>query len=238
MSSCFVWLSAKSGESRDSVFAVPVTRSPFSRPPSTATCAMNSRSIRPPGMSLMSQRSRGWFLLLDQRAHLDSFGSDFLWIARQRQNFCHLCLDLGRQRWIAGDDARAGQRHVLPGPGLSALVFLERIDMGRHRTLVARRAQPEIELVEHAFGGRRRDGGDQALGHARVIVRGGQRLFAVRFVGIRVVIVEQDQVDIRTRRQLAAAELAHAEDRDPAARRLCHAGARTPPALRRARRRW
>ena len=90
--------------------------------------------------------------------------------------------------------------------------------MRRHRSLVARWAQPEVEFVEDALGGGRRYRRDEALRHARVVVRRGERLCAIRFLGVRIVIVEQDQVDVRPGGQLAAAELAHAEDRDPAPR--------------------
>ena len=81
------------------------------------------------------------------------------------------------------------------------------------RPLVAGRPQPQVELVEHAFGGRRRDGGDQPLGQAGEVVRRRERLWPVGFLGLGVVIVEQDQVDVGAGGQLAAAELAHAEDR-------------------------
>src|SRR5690606_8657148 len=50
----------------------------------------------------------------------------------------------------------------------------------------------------------------------RVIMRRRQRLRAVRLLRIGCVAVEQDQVHVRACGQLAAAELAHAEDRRPA----------------------
>ena len=90
--------------------------------------------------------------------------------------------------------------------------------MGGDRPLVAGRPQPEVELVEHALGGRRRDRRDQPLRQPREIVRWRERLFPVGLLGVGVVIIEQDQVDVGAGGQLAAAELAKAQDRHPGAR--------------------
>ena len=54
--------------------------------------------------------------------------------------------------------------------------LLERIDMGGDRPLVAGRPQAQVELVEHALGGRRRDRRDQALRQPREVVRRRERL--------------------------------------------------------------
>ena len=108
---------------------------------------------------------------------------------------------------------RAGQRHVLPGPGLALLVFGERFDVRGHRAGAPRGAQPHIDLVEHAVIGPRRKGADQPLGEAREIMRALQR---PRAVGIRLLgieIIEQDQIEIGRGGHLAAAEPAHREDR-------------------------
>ena len=67
--------------------------------------------------------------------------------------------------------ARPGQRHVLPGPGLLALVLGEGREAGGDRPGIARRPQPHVDLVEVALGGRRGERGDQALAQPRVIGR-------------------------------------------------------------------
>ena len=108
---------------------------------------------------------------------------------------------------------RAGQRHVLPGPGLAFLIIGERIDPRRHRAGAAGRAQPHVDVIEHAVIGARREGRDQALGQPRKILRAVQRPFAVGIRMLLVEIIEQDQIEIGGRRHLAAAEPAHREDR-------------------------
>ena len=69
---------------------------------------------------------------------------------------------------------RAAQRHVLPGPGVLALVAREAVEADRERALVALRPQPRVDLVERAFGGRHAERGGDALGQAVEIERGGR----------------------------------------------------------------
>ena len=83
-------------------------------------------------------------------------------------------LDRRPQRRRAGDDARAGQRHVLPGPGLAGLVVDEARELRGHRALLAGGTQAHVDLVEDAFRGRRGEGADQALGQARIVLRDGR----------------------------------------------------------------
>ena len=146
---------------------------------------MNSRSISPPGTSFRSHGSRGGFSFSSSARISAASAIDLGAVARQGEDRVDLGVDLPGERRVAGNHAGARQRHVLPGPGLVALVLAEGLEMGGDRPLVAGRAQPEVELVEHALGGRRRDRRDQPLRQPREIVRRRERLCAVGLVGVR-----------------------------------------------------
>ena len=118
---------------------------------------------------------------------------------------------------VAGDDAGAGQRHALPRPGVLGLIGGEGVDMGGERPGLAGGAQAEVDRVERAFGGRRGQRRHQALGQPRVILRAVQGPRAVRGRGVVVEIVEQDEIEVGGRAHLAAAELAHGDQRHGAA---------------------
>ena len=87
----------------------------------------------------------------------------------------HLLAEVGR----AGDDAGAGQRQVLPGPGLLGLVAAEGGERGGDRAGAAGGAQPHVDLVEDALGGGGGEGRDQRLGEAGVVDGDRQRPAAV-----------------------------------------------------------
>ena len=72
---------------------------------------------------------------------------------------------------VAGDRPRAGERHVLPGPGFLRLVGGEGVDVSGERPGLAGRPQAEIDLVERPLGRRRRQRREQPLGEAREILR-------------------------------------------------------------------
>ena len=126
---------------------------------------------------------------------------------------------------IAGDRAGAGQRHVLPGPGFLRLVAGKGIDVGRDRPGIAGGPQAEVDLVEAALRGRRRKRREQALRQPGEIEAAGQRPRAVG--GGRIVgeIVEEHEVEVGGGGHLAAAELAHGDQRHPAAASCGHARA-------------
>ncbi len=135
-----------------------------------------------------------------------------------RQGGAGRLLHLGAEVRDAGDDAGAGQGQVLPDPGALGLVAPEGRVGDRDRPLPPRRAQPHVHLVEPALGGGRRQGGDQRLGEARVIGRGGERLPAVRALD-SLGVVDGDEVEVGARGHLVAAELAHADHHHAAAGR-------------------
>ena len=149
----------------------------------------------------------------DGAAHVRDIAGDAGGVARPRQHVANDALDSGAKFRRRRDHPRAGQRHVLPGPGLALLIFGEGIDARGHRPGPARRTQPHVDVVEHAVIGPRREGADQPLGEAREILRAVQRSRAVGIRMLVIEIIEQDQIEIGRRRHLAAAEPAHREDR-------------------------
>ena len=86
---------------------------------------------------------------------------------------------------IGINDAGAGQRQMLPGPGIARLIGRETGQRRRKRAGIAGWPQPHVGLVEHAGRRRRRQGGDEALGQAGEIMRGRERLLAVGLLDIR-----------------------------------------------------
>ena len=91
--------------------------------------------------------------------------------------------------------ARSGQRHMLPGPGVGALIAREAIQRDSQRSLIARGAQPRIDFVERAGRGRHRQRRRQALRLAVIVMDRTQRFRPVRFGGV-VAGEEVDQIEI------------------------------------------
>ncbi len=153
----------------------------------------------------------------DERAH----GARFLRgpgsVALPSQRPPHRRGDVGAETRIAGDEAGAGQRHMLPGLRLVLLVELERRELGRERSLAPGGPEPHVDLVEPARLGRRGQGRDQPLRQPRIVKRRAQPLPTVRIARVSGKIVDEDEVEIGGRGHLARAELAERDDRDPAA---------------------
>ena len=166
---------------------------------------------------LQIERALGRLVAVEPRPHVGHVAAGRGLVAGLAENVADGVADLVAELRIAGDRPRPGQRHALPGPGVGRLVAAEGIDARRQRPHVARRAQAEIDLVQDALAhlhGQRRD---QPLGQPGEIQPRGERLVAVRFLDIRVVVVEQDQVDVGAGGQLAIAQPPHAEQRQPRA---------------------
>ena len=132
----------------------------------------------------------------DGAAHVGDVAGDAGAVARPRQHAADDALDPRAKRRRRRDHARARQRHVLPGPGLAFLIVGEGIDPRGQRPGAARRAQPHVDVVEHAVIGPRREGADQPLGQPRKILRAVQRSLAVGIRMLVIEIVEQDQIEI------------------------------------------
>ena len=136
---------------------------------------MNSMSTMPPGACFRSQCALAALRLLDKGAHLEDVGARPSSRSRLRDDRGAISFAARvDQRLVAGDRPGAGQRHVLPGPGLLRLIGGEGLDMGGERPGLARGAQAEIDLVERALGGRRRERRDEALGEPGKILRAGR----------------------------------------------------------------
>ena len=150
--------------------------------------------------------------LRDGAAHVGDVMGGGGGIARPDQGVADDRLDPRPKRGRGRDHPRPRQRHVLPGPGLVLLILRKGIDVRRQRPGTARRAQPHVDVVQHAVIGARGEGADQALGEAREVMRALQRALAVGVGILGIEIVEQDQVEIGRRGHLAAAEPAHRDD--------------------------
>ncbi len=131
-------------------------------------------------------------------------------IARQAQDRVALGLEGGADRGVAGHESRAGERLMLPGPRLLALVAAEPGERRRHQTLGAVGTQAQIDVVELAGGRHAGEPGDEAPREPQVaLLRGVVR-----------VVVEKDEVEVGRIAELLAAELAEADDRELRRRRL------------------
>ena len=88
------------------------------------------------------------FLVSDQRAHLAHLAGDPCRVALAQEGLAHGLRDFVGKAGVAGDDSGAGQRHVLPGLRLVALVEDEGGELGRERTLAARGPEPHVDFIE------------------------------------------------------------------------------------------
>ena len=174
---------------------------------STRYCTVNSTSTMPPGSCLRSNSARPVRMAgLHLSPHLDHVGASFARSRGSAQDRLALGLERGADRGVAGDEARARERLVLPRPRLLALVAAERMrattPAGPRRRRAAgagrcrRASPPRWSLVSQRV---------EPLREARVASRR-------RFVGV---VVQEHDVEIRRVAQLLAAELAVADDREP-----------------------
>ena len=115
------------------------------------------------------------------------------------------------------DHAGAGERHVLPGPGRLRVIGLEALERIGERAGAAGWPQAHVDLVERALVGERGQRGDDLAAEPRVVLDRRQRLRAVRRLELGRDVVDEDQVEVRRRRHLAAAELAQRQHRQPLA---------------------
>ena len=77
------------------------------------------------------------------------------------------------------DDARAGEREMLPGPGRLCLIGFEGFQRIRQRASSSGGPQAHVDLVEAALVGERGQGHDDLLAEACVVLDRRQRLGAV-----------------------------------------------------------
>ncbi|MET3244109.1 hypothetical protein ABIE53_000854 [Burkholderia sp. OAS925] len=119
-----------------------------------------------------------------------------------------------------GHEPAFDPRITLPLAALHVEIFLEHAEAAHERSRIAVRTQTHVDAKHVAVGGHFGERADQALAEARKkVLRGNRRALAAR--RLAVLFVDEDQVDVRRDVQLAAAELAHADDaeREPFALR-------------------
>ncbi len=129
-------------------------------------------------------------------AHRDDLLAQLREIAAPGEHVAADGLEALADRAIAGAEAGAGQRLVLPGPGRVALVGLEGRQRGDQQAGGAVGPQPQVDLEEQAGGGARRQPAGQALGEQRVGLGGA----------LVVVVEQEDQVQVRGVAELLAAQ--------------------------------
>ena len=196
---------------------------------SCRTCAMNSTSIWPPARSFTSHGpSAGRSRSIRTRMAV-GIGAQFRRVTGCRDGVGDRGLDLAAQRRRPGDDARAGQRHALPGPGAFGVVAAERAERDRDRAFVAGRPQPHVHGVQRTVRARRGEGRDIGVRGADEPLARGQRPDRTRGGGpaafrhgVRVV-VDQHQVEVGSGHHLPPAGLAHGDDDHAAAAHLAEA---------------
>ena len=88
------------------------------------------------------------------------------------------------------------------------MVDAEAVEMGRHRPLVAGRAQAHVDIVEHALGGQAVMAAIRRWVRRAIILVEAERTGAIRPLGTGRMIIDEDEIEIGRRRHLAAAKLA------------------------------
>ena len=120
------------------------------------------------------------------------------------------------ERRVPGDGARADQRGALPGPAPRLVVALRGRQRVHQRPARALGPEPQVHAPGDAVVGRLVEGGDEPLRDPREVLvqrvgpAGGRRGDDEAVVRL----VEEHQVDVAARVELATAELAHADDRE------------------------
>ena len=164
---------------------------------------MNSTSTMPPRSCLMSNSPLvfGWpssiferMVVTSSRSCAGSHGIRRI----STRNASKRCPD------VASPATKRARREglMLEHPGLGALIRLECVQPTDQQAGRAIRPQPQIGLVQDAGGGEAGQPGVDALSQARVVL-----------CGVRVlVVVQEDQIEVRGVAQLLSAQLAVADD--------------------------
>ena len=101
---------------------------------------------------------------------------------------------------------------MLPGPGLVLLVCRETIDLGRNWARAPRGPQAHIDPVKDAVIGLCGETADQPLCQSRKVLCAMEPARAVRFRTFRVEVINNDEIEIRACRHLAATEFSERQD--------------------------
>ena len=116
------------------------------------------------------------------------------------------------QRRVAGHGAGPHQSLPLPGPRLVPQVLAEAVERVDEHPLRPVRTQPRVHLVERALRGQGGQDVDEPLGEAGV--EGGE-IDGLRPRGrpVRVVVVHEDEIEVRAVAELDAAEFSVGDNR-------------------------
>ncbi len=137
-------------------------------------------------------------------AHREHFRAELDAVAALAEELAADLLEGGADGRIAGDEAGAGQRLVLPHPGVFELVLAEGFQRTDDEAGVAVRPQPQVGLEQDAGGGARRQPGVEA--RAELGIDGAS---------LRRRIVEQvDEIEVGSVAEFLAAKLAIADHRE------------------------
>ena len=178
---------------------------------------------QPTGQMLQVPEPVGRMLLCHAPAHCGDVAGELGRIARPRQNRAQARAALGGEIAVAGYHPGAGERHMLPGPGVALLISAKAFEAGGDGSGIARGAQAHVDVVELALAGGHRDGGNQPLRQPGVIVNGRERL---RPIGMQIVpirplefgrrVVDEDQINVGADGDLAPAQFAQRHRRQSA----------------------
>ena len=100
------------------------------------------------------KQTAGRFVLCHFIAHFQHVLAQPRRIPLLRQHIGDQPLELSARRITPHQNARAGKRHVLPGPRRFALILLKSFDRNSEWPLSTLRPQARIDLVKRAMGGR------------------------------------------------------------------------------------
>ena len=142
-------------------------------------------------------RHVGMALGVHAQAHVGDIDHQLARVALGAQHVLDDGCDGGFKRLRPGDGARAGQRHVFPGPGIALLIGFERGQGGGDGSGVARGAQAHVDFVQRPFRRGRAERIDETLAQARKILADRQGLFTVGCFHSFVAGIDEGQVHVR-----------------------------------------
>ena len=133
-------------------------------------------------------------------AHGDDVGVELRRIARRREDLVAQFFEALAHAAVAGREARARERLVLPCPRALELVVAERLERAHEQPRGAVGPQPQVHLVEHARGRVAAEPGVHALRDAR------------EALGCLRAGVQEDDVEVGAIAELLPAQLSVSDD--------------------------
>ncbi len=165
---------------------------------------------------------RGTCGLPHAATHIDDRPAQLGAIANATQDVATDAIERGTDFLVAGHRSRAHQRLMLPDPCVVGLILLEGRERTHHRARLTRRPQARVDVVQRAGVRARRENVQQTTHHTMQ-----------EAVVLRVEVVQEHDVEVRTRAEFESTELAEADDRERLRRRLDRFGGAFPGELQR-----